>query len=155
MARCAALASIFLFCSMTLAADVYTVPPHPKSDATKLCAINFDAGQPTTGAAKVGWNVSATGKYNYDNSRSFKSIDVTLVYINTKTGATKQGPSYSVTNEASLAVPGSWSASFTNITAPGMDEQVKMYATIFVTNPNTMTTSSYQTPGGATVLPPP
>ncbi|MBX9623285.1 MAG: hypothetical protein K2X82_05685 [Gemmataceae bacterium] len=53
---------------VALAADKYTVPPHPAVGAAK-CSIAFDAGSPTTVKGQQnGWTVTGTGKYNYDNA---------------------------------------------------------------------------------------
>lgn len=142
MVRQFLLAAGFLCASVAVAADKYAVPPHPASDVVKKCAITFDKNQPVTTGNDAGWSISASGKYNYDTMSKFRSIDVKLVYINSKTQAVRSGPSYSITDETTLATAGSWSASFTNVAPPKADESIRIYATISVTTQGLLPTNN-------------
>jgi hypothetical protein len=105
------------------AADKYAVPPHPKSDAQRMCAVVFDKGYPkTTGDAKA-WTVTINGKYNYDDTWQFKSLEVRLVYNNLAKKTMKEGPKYTVTDETTLATPGSYTTVFSSVT-PTVDGEV-------------------------------
>lgn len=120
--RCAAILSVVftLFVGVTLAvaADTYTVPPHPASDSVLKCAAAFDKGYPsTTGDAKA-WTVTLNGKYNYDDTWQFRMLEVYLIYLPTN----KQGPKYTVTDESTLTTKGSFATTFNNVTPPGAGE---------------------------------
>jgi hypothetical protein len=134
-----------------VAAEKYTVPPHPAL-GIKKCVIVFDKGYPKTTGDEKAWNVTANGKYNYDDTYQFVKLEVQLVYNNAKKGTTKNGPAYTVTNETTLAAPGSYSAVFNGVTPPDMTggEVLEAIARITVTQNQKNETDSI--PGR--VLPP-
>jgi hypothetical protein len=76
------------------------------------------------------WTISATGLYNYDDAWTFKKLEVYLTY--TKGMETKAGPSWSCTNETTLAVPGTFSVTFNNVAPPGEGEVLTIVAKITV-----------------------
>lgn len=129
MRRHAVLSAGFLLASLTVvyAADTYPVPPNPASGA-QMCATAFDTGQPNTTGNKTAWNVSANGKYNYDNAWQFKSLEVYLKYLPTN----KAGPTYTVTDESTLATKGTWTITFSNVAPPGANEKIVAIARITV-----------------------
>lgn len=111
------------------------MPPHPPLNLAK-CAIAYDTGYPkTTGDAKA-WTVTANGKYNYDDTYQFKKLEVYLVYNNPTKGTTVTGPQYTVTNETTLATPGSYATTFSNVAPPAQGEVIQAIARIRVTKNN-------------------
>jgi hypothetical protein len=126
--------SLSLVCSVASAqTPKYPVPPHPAL-GIKKCVIVFDSGSPSAAwnAGATALNVTANGKYNYDNTWTFEKLEVYLRYINPDTGASRDGPYYSVTDETTLAAPGSFAVTFNNVAEPQMGEQLHAYIRIIV-----------------------
>ncbi len=92
-----------------------------------MCAVAFDTGSPTAtwNADATALTVTANGKYNYDNTWTFVKLEVYLQYINPNTNAIRNGPSYSVTDESTLATPGTFAVTFNNVAPPQAGENLR------------------------------
>ncbi len=99
-----------------------------------MCAVAFDTGSPTAtwNADATALTVTANGKYNYDNTWTFVKLEVYLQYINPNTNAIRNGPSYSVTDESTLATPGTFAVTFNNVAPPQAGENLNAFAKITV-----------------------
>lgn len=114
----------------TFAADTYKVPPHPASTVNK-CAVTQDVGQPVAKKDGSGnWDVSTTGKYNYDTAWAFKSLKAEIVY--TKGVRTRFGPSTTIPDETTIGTAGTFSFSFPGLSPPAADEVMNLRVDIVV-----------------------
>ena len=115
--------------SVLIAADKYAVPPHPAS-TTQKCAVDQPTGQPTSAKNGTNWDVSTSGKYNYDDTWSFKSLKAEILY--TKGLTTRAGPLTIITDESTIGTPGTFLFPFPNIPPPQADEMMNLKVTIIV-----------------------
>lgn len=120
MIRSCVLAIGFLCCAVgvTHAAAKYAAP----ALGVKKCVWEFDAGQPAATKNKTGgYDVTVTGKYNYDDTWTFNKLVINLESVPTGGGAGTTLQTWTCTNESSLATPGTFSVSFNNVAPPGQN----------------------------------
>jgi hypothetical protein len=100
-----------------------------------VCVAKFDTGSPSAAwdATATSLNVSCTGKYNYDNTWTFSKPEVYLQYLNPNTNGIRSGPSYTVTNESTLATPGTFANTFNNVSPPLQGEILQAFVRVTVT----------------------
>ena len=72
----------------------------------------------------MGWTVTGAVKYNYDAAWTFKELKVYTTY--TKGVVSRDGPASTITDESTLASPGSYSVTFNNISATAVGEVLVM-----------------------------
>ncbi len=108
------------------AAPKYAVP----ALGTKKCVVEQDVGQPVTKKNGNNWDVSTTGKYNYDDAWTFKSLKAEIIY--TKGAMTTYGPFTTILDESKIGTPGLFQFAFPNLPPPGQGEVMNLKVTITV-----------------------
>ena len=122
------LALLFASGALAIAGAKYAAPPL----GTNVAVCEFDAGSPTGTQKNNVVTIQANGKYNYDDSWTFKSLEVSFTYNDPVAKTTRAGRTDTTTNESTLASPGTFAVIFTNVAPPVKDESIVVSAKLTV-----------------------
>ncbi len=104
------------------AAAKYAAPAIPNGD---VGVAKFDAGSPvaTWNQAGTSLTVQSDGKYNYDDTGAFKSLEIELKSVSTNGGTATTVTSQSYSTEVGMANPGTFSVTFNGVAEPPAGQQ--------------------------------